>query len=109
LRESLSTDSFFYLHELDDSVLDDILKLPVAELDSYIYALICRFYPNTEFGSSAYITLYESYKSSFILEKLYRINTTVSKQYTAFYTKTGLVREIVLDSYALRTEKLATH
>lgn len=105
----MSTDSSFYLHELDDSILDHILKLPVAELDSYIYALICRFYTGVELGSEEYIRLYESYRSSFILEKLYRVNTTMSKQYTAFYTKTGLIRELVLDAYALGTEKLAIH
>jgi hypothetical protein len=109
LRESLNTDSFFYLHELEDEVLDHILKLPVAELDSYIYALICRFYTNTEVGSDSYKSLYESYKASFVLEKLYRVNSVLAEQYTAIYTKTGLIREIVLDLYSIRTEQLAIH
>jgi hypothetical protein len=78
-------------------------------LDEYIYALICRFYPSTEKTSSYYTDLSESYKSSFVLEKLYRTNELFAKNYTAVYTKTGLIKEIVLDLYAISYEKVAIH
>ena len=105
----MNTDSFFYLYELEDEVLDHIINLPSAELDSYIYALICRFYTNVEVDSEYYKSLYNSYKASIVLEKLYRVNSVLANQYTAIYTKTGLIREIVLDLYSIGTEQLAIH
>lgn len=105
----MNTDSYFYLHELDDEVLTEILRLPFEELDSYIYALICRFYPTVQKPSERYNKLVEAYKASFVLEKLYRSNEMLSDNYTAIYTKTGLVREIVNDLYAIGTEKVAIH
>ena len=109
LRDLLNSDSHFYLHELDEEVLDEILQLSFEELDKYIYALICRFYPNVIKDSEKYVAISNSYKSGFILERLYRSNPMLSKYYTAIYTKTGLVRELVLDLYAIGTEKVAIH
>lgn len=109
LRERLNTDSYFYLHELEDEVLNEILQLPFEELDSYIYALICRFYSNVPKGSDRYDSISTAYKSSFILEKLYRSNAMLHENYTAIYTKTGLIREMVNDLYAIGTEKVAIH
>lgn len=109
MREYLNTDSYLYLHELDDDILNYILELSPEELDSYIYALICRFYTTVEKDTERYEQLVQSYKSSLVLEKLYRANNVLSKNYTAIYTKTGLIREIVLDMYAIGMEKLAVH
>lgn len=109
MRELLNTDSYFYLHELDDEILNEILQLSFEELDSYIYALICRFYTHVPKGSDRFKKLENAYKSSFILEKLYRSNTMLSEHYTAIYTKTGLIREMVNDLYAIGTEKVAIH
>lgn len=105
----MNTDSYFYLHELEDEVLLHILRLPVEELDSYIYALICRFYPTVEISSERYVQLKNSYKASFVLEQLYRSNDMLSEYYTGIYTKTGLIREVVLDLYAIGTDKVAIH
>lgn len=109
LREILNTDSYFYLHELEDEVLDEILQLPFKELDSYIYALICRFYPTVQKNSESYEALSKAYKAGFVLEKLYRSNDMLSESYTAIYTKTGLLREMVNDLYSIGTEKVAIH
>lgn len=109
LRELLSTDSYFYLHELEDETLDEILQLPFEELDEYIYALICRFYPTTLKHSEAYVNLTNAYKASFVLEKLYRTNEVLIDNYTAIYTRTGLLRELVNDLYAIGTDKVAIH
>ncbi len=86
-----------------------ILRLPVEELDSYIYALICRFYPSAQKDSERYKQLENAYKASFVLEQLYRSNDILSDYYTGIYTKTGLIREIVLDLYSIGTDKVAIH
>ena len=109
MRDYLNSDSYFYLHELDEEVLDNILQLSFEELDKYIYALICRFYPNAIKDSEKYVAISNSYKAGFIIERLYRSNPMLAKHYTAIYTKTGLVREVVLDLYAIGTEKVAIH
>jgi hypothetical protein len=102
----LSSDTNFYLYELDDTTLDFILSLSIKELDEYVYALICRFYPNISIKDEKYKELVKSYKSSFAIEKIYRVNSLISNNYTAIYTKTGLVRELVLDIYNIGTEKV---
>lgn len=105
----MSTDSYFYLYDLEDTVLNSILKLPIQELDNYIYALICRFYPYTAKTSEYYKQLEKAYKSSFVLEKLYRTNDILAENYTAIYTRTGLIREVVLDLYSITPDKVAIH
>jgi len=106
LRILLSSDSSFYLYELDDTTLDFILSLSVKELDEYVYALICRFYPNINIEEEKYSELKKAYKASFAVEKIYRVNSLVSNNFTAVYTKTGLIRELVLDLYDIGTEKI---
>lgn len=102
----MNSDTHFYLYELDDTTLDFILSLSVKELDEYIYALICRFYPKVNVEDEQYKKLKSSYKSSFAIEKIYRVNSLVSNNYTAIYTKTGLIRELALDVYNIGTEKV---
>ena len=102
----MSSDTDFYLYELDDTTLDFILSLPFKELDDYVYALICRFYPKVEKTDEKYHNLKKAYKASFAIEKIYRLNSLISNNYTAIYTKTGLIREIVLDLYNIGTEKV---
>jgi hypothetical protein len=105
----LNADSHFYLYELDDSTLNTIIRLPVEELDEYIYALICRFYPTVTKDSERFAELESAYRSSFVLEKLYRTNSMLSENFTAIYTKTGLLRELVLDLYEIGAQKVAIH
>jgi hypothetical protein len=106
LRLALSSDSSLFLYDLDDTTLNFIIELSFEELDKYIYALISRFYPNIEKGSEECAKLRSAYKASFAAEKLYRVNSLLNKNYTAIYTKTGLIREIVLDLYELGQEKV---
>jgi len=106
LRRYLNSDSALFLYDLDDSTLDFILALSFEELDKYVYALISRFYPNVQKESEQYVDLKNSYRASFAAEKLYRVNSLLNKNYTAIYTKTGLIREIVLDIYGIGNEKV---
>jgi hypothetical protein len=105
----VSNDRSFYLFELDDDTLNFILELRETELDRYIHALICRFYYKHLKNDDYYNKLVKAYKSSFILEKLYRVNSSFNKNYTAIYTKTGLIREIVSDLYHIGTEKTSVN
>lgn len=102
----MSSDTDFYLYELDDTTLDFILSLSYKELDDYVYALICRFYPKLEKTDERYHKLKKAYKASFALEKIYRVNYLLSNNYTAIYTKTGLIKEVVLDLYNIGMEKI---
>jgi hypothetical protein len=106
LRKYLTSDSFLFLYDLDNTTLDFILSLTSKELDEYVYALICRFYPNIQKEEDKYTQLKKAYKSSFAVEKIYRVNTLINNNYTAIYTKTGLIREIVLDLYNIGQEKV---
>lgn len=102
----MNSDTSFYLYELDDTTLDFILSLSLEELDDYIYALICRFYSNISKEDEKHKELKKAYKSSFAVEKIYRVNALLNNNYTAIYTKTGLIRELVLDIYNIGTEKV---
>jgi len=107
LRDILNQDSSLYLYDLDDSTLDFILQLPYDELDKYVSALISRFYGDLSDKEPEHIIeLRHSYKASFATEKLYRVNPLINKNYTAIYTKTGLLRELVLDIYGIGPEKV---
>jgi hypothetical protein len=102
----MSNDKNFFLYELEDSDLGQILGLTEQELDNYIYALILRFYPEVKPNTPEYTDLCLAYRASFVLEKLYRVNPILSNSYTAIYTKTGLIRELVLDLYGMPPQKL---
>lgn len=104
--KKLNGDSHLYLYELTDDQLDKILYLSQEELDSYINSLIDRFYTNKDVNKQE---LEKAYKASFVLEKLYRANNILHSNYTCIYTKTGLIREIVSDLYALAPEKTTIH
>lgn len=106
MRILLSSDTNFYLYELDDTTLDFILSLSIKELDEYVYALICRFYANVSIEDEKYNELKKAYKASFAIEKIYRVNSLIGSNYTAIYTKTGLIRELVLDVYNIGIEKV---
>lgn len=105
----MKSDEYLYLYELEDNILEYILDLPEQELADYIHILIARFYGHTEKGSSTYLKLFAAYHSSFLLEKAYRAETYLNSNYTAIYTKTGLIRELVSDLYSIGKEKLAIH
>lgn len=107
LRRNLIPDNNLYLYDLSDDKLNDILNLSEDDLHYYIHSLISRFYKDVD--TDTYIKLKNAYKGSFVLEKLYRANSILINNYTAIYTKTGLVRELVNDLYSLDAEKVAIH
>lgn len=87
------------LCEVSTSSLDAVLSLPEASKLSYFKALVENFYPKTDKDSEEYVSLLESYYSSFYLEKLYRTNNFFNEKFTVVYTSTGLIRNIISDMY----------
>lgn len=96
-----------YLYDIPDDTLDDIINMGDESLDVYIQALIEKFYG--EVDSIEKIKLTNMYKASFTLEKIYRLYPEIHNNFTAIYTKTGLVRELVSDLYYIETDKLSVN
>ena len=55
-----------------------------------------------------YADLQLNYRSSWLLEKLYRANPVFKESFTFVYTKTGLVRNMISDLY-FTDDHLITH
>lgn len=98
----------FLLHELNDQKLCGILSLPPKEQVTYFSNLVEKYYPHAMKDTEEFYSLVLSYKSSFALEKKYRKNESIQESFTAVYTKTGLIRELVNDLYYI-DESLITH
>jgi hypothetical protein len=101
----MSIDSSFYLYKVTDEELDAILELSDSAINDYIDLLIEKFFNATETDSQK--NLKQAYKSSFVLEKVIRNSPIISNNFTAIYTKNGLIREVVNDLYSIGSEKLA--
>lgn len=102
----MNSDSYFYLYELDNDTLNFILSLSSQDLEKYLHSLIQRFYSKSLSDKEQYFKLVEAYKSSFALEKLYRVNKLIHANFTCIYTSTGLIRDVVLDLYSITPEKV---
>ena len=100
---------YFYLNELDDEKLEEILKLNEADFLEYVDFLIQNYYPKVEKHSEMYYQLAACYHSSFMLEQIYRELEPLQIGFTAIYTKTGLFRELVNDVYEIPPYKTAVH
>lgn len=100
--------SKFELHSLSNEQLNTILTMRPENLEIYIHILIENHYPPIDLGSEPYKDLQTAYKSSFTLEKMYRSNLDFQEGFTAVYTKTGLIRNIVNDIYYTEDD-LITH
>ena len=74
----------------------------------YIGELIEAFYPNSMEDEKAYADLTMSYLSSFYVEKLYRSNRFFNEMFIPTYTKTGLIRNIVNQTF-FSDDDLITH
>ena len=70
--------------------------------------LIERFYPEVNPDGEMYADLQLNYRSSWLLEKLYRANPVFKESFTFVYTKTGLVRNMISDLY-FTDDHLITH
>jgi len=102
------SDCAFNLYDLEEKTLDNLLNLPELSKSKYINELIERFYPSVNPDGEMYADLQLNYRSSWLLEKLYRVNPVFKESFTFIYTKTGLVRNMVSDLY-FTDDHLITH
>ena len=96
----------FNLHEFPEERLNYVLAMPEEERLSYFASQIKKHYPIIPIEE--YERLLTAYESSFILEKIYRSNKTCQEGFTAVYTKTGLIRNMVNDIF-FTDDDLITH
>ena len=96
----------FYLFDLTDAELQVITNLSDIDVCDYIHNLICNYYSHVDQTSEQYRNLVKAYKTSFILETIYRSNPLLSNNFTTIYTRTGLIRELVNDLYHIGPEKV---
>jgi hypothetical protein len=87
------------LSELEDETIDYILGLSPPARAAYFASLVKSFYPKIEIQSTEWQHLMEAYAASWYAEKIYRYNRFFNESFTAVYTETGLIRDIVLDIY----------
>lgn len=98
----MSNDSPLFLNKLSDNTIEAIVSMAEEEQNKYFYQLINRFYKNADLNKKE--ELLESYRSSFILEYIYRTTPDIQSSFVAVYTNTGLVRELTNDLYFLEDE-----
>jgi len=98
----------FSLAQLPDSALENINSLSAQERTMYFHQMIEKFYPDVDTQDPFYPKLQQSYSSSFSLEQVLRGNKSLQIGFTAIYTKTGIIRDIVNDLY-FNDDTLVTH
>ena len=96
------------LNEFPEDKLELILSLSTEEQHIYFDSLIKRFFPNTTMEDDSYHDLLAAYYASFVLEKIYRNEEELQKEFTVIYTKTGLIRNMINDLY-YSTDELIVH
>ena len=88
----------FELSELSNESLDAVLSLPVDAKTKYFTDLVEKYYPKVSEGED-YQNILDSYVSSFYVEKLYRSNRFFNEKFIPVYTMTGMIRNIIAESY----------
>jgi hypothetical protein len=96
------------LEELSDESLNAILSLPMPNKVEYFKQLTKAYYPLLEENSEQFLTVVETYISSFYIEKLYRSNRFFNEKFTPVYTNTGLIRNLIADIF-YTDDDLITH
>jgi hypothetical protein len=96
------------LEELSDESLNAILSLPRKNKIEYFKQLTKAYYPSLEENSEQFLTVVETYISSFYVEKLYRSNNFFNEKFTPVYTNTGLIRNLIADIF-YTDDDLITH
>ena len=96
------------LNELKEDTLNFLIGMSIEDKRAYFHKLIETFYPKSLKDESEYESLIEAYISSIYVEKLYRSNRFFQEQFTMIYTQTGLIRDIVNDTY-FNEDTLITH
>ena len=75
---------------------------------AYFHKLIETYYPDVLDDEFEYEELLQNYISSMYVEKLYRSNRFFNEQFTIVYTQTGLIRNVINDTYFVEDD-LITH
>ena len=96
------------LENVPEESLDHILSLPPEAKTLYFTKLAKKFYPKIDEKSDQFKNILESYISSFYVEKMYRSNRFFNEQFTIVYTQTGLIRNVINDTYFVEDD-LITH
>jgi len=89
----------FELSSLVEVRLNAFISLSMEAKQTYIGELIQAFYPNALDDEKTYADLTMSYVSSFYVEKLYRSNRFFNEMFIPTYTKTGLIRNIINQTF----------
>ena len=87
------------LNELPEDKLDEVLSLSVEMKADFFKELVRIYYGNVDEDSDNFVEIVEAYISSFYAEKLYRSNAFFREKFTPMYTRTGLIKNIVLDLF----------
>ena len=87
------------LSEIEDQTLNYVLGMPPDAKASYFSGMIKTFYTHVKAGSNEWKQLMDAYLASWYAEKIYRSNRFFNESFTAIYTETGLLRDIILDIY----------
>ena len=98
----------FELSSLDESRLNAFISLSMEAKQKYIGELIEKYYPHAMEDENQFADLTMSYLSSFYVEKLYRSNRFFNEMFIPTYTKTGLIRNIVNQTF-FADDDLITH
>lgn len=93
---------------MSNEKLEVIIELSEEDKNLYINNLIKLHYPSIKEEDTEHTSLQQSYRSSFVIEKLYRSNNLVQENFSPIYTKTGLIRNIINDLY-YTDDDLITH
>lgn len=98
----MTNDSPLYLNKLSDDIIETIVSMPEDEQDKYFYQLINRFYKDSDIEMKE--ELVEYYRSSFVLEYVYRTTPDIQDNFVVVYTRTGMIRELTNNLYFLEEE-----
>ena len=89
----------FTLGSMSDEDLNTVLSLPLDKRTRYFEELVSTYYPKSLDDDVMYISLIESYISSFYLEKIYRSNKFINEKFAIIYTDTGLIKNLTSEMY----------
>ena len=96
------------LCDLQDETIDYLLGMQLDDKRAYFHKLIETYYQDVLDDEFEYEELLQNYISSMYVEKLYRSNRFFNEQFTIVYTQTGLIRNVINDTYFVEDD-LITH
>lgn len=87
------------LSDLAENKLDELLSCSEQNKNVILFHVIKYHYAKLDVTSEDYSKLANSYKSSWILEKIYRNNGLVRQNYSPIYVNSGIIRDLVNNMY----------